>query len=79
MSCLFIMIYLQETPRPSNMINLIETQDYSIVTIPEGNQRLVKVSERGRSTYVPSMGNIEIFRNQHEMNHPIIQNRVLPW
>ena len=79
MSCLFIMIYLQETPRPSNMINLIETQDYSIVIVSQGNQRLMKVTKGGRSTYVPPMGNTEIFRNQHEMSHPLIQNRVLPW
>uniref|UniRef100_M1DMV2 Uncharacterized protein n=1 Tax=Solanum tuberosum TaxID=4113 RepID=M1DMV2_SOLTU len=68
-----------ETPRPSNKINLNEIQDYSIVTIIQRNQRLMKVTERGRSTYVPPMGNTEIFRKQHEMSHPLIQNGVLPW
>ncbi|XP_055822163.1 uncharacterized protein LOC129890687 [Solanum dulcamara] len=72
-------LVLQETPHPSNKINLNEIQDNSYVTITKKNQRTMKVTERGPSTYVPPMDNMETFRNRHERSHPRAQNGVLSW
>lgn len=73
------MIYFQETPQPRSNINLRKILDHSYATIPHRNQRHMKVTERGSSTYVRAKGNVEMLRNRHEMSHLKTQNIVFPW
>ncbi|WMV25815.1 hypothetical protein MTR67_019200, partial [Solanum verrucosum] len=58
-----------ETYLPGNEINLNKVQNHSNVAIPQSNQQPMKPMETGQSTYVPTMGNMEMFKNRHEMSH----------
>ncbi|KAG5611171.1 hypothetical protein H5410_022452 [Solanum commersonii] len=68
-----------ETSLPENEINLNEVQNHSNVAIPQSNQQTMKSMETGQSTYVPTMDNMEMFKNRHERSHLQSQNGILPW